>query len=535
MGYRKITLVSLTLEEPGQIHDQTTLIIPVIGNESRTQQPKINDERNDSYVALIGNLMKSSGVYALASIASPLIALILGPFLTHRLSHSDYGALAVLTIIIAFLSGITQLGLASAFFRVYSLEYESQHDRLNVLSTTFIILSLVSIFTALGIAIASVGLSESLFHTPSLSGPIRLAGLAVLLQNLTVPGFAWLRAQNRAGIFAILAVGNLLVNLGGTIFFVGVLHLGIAGSLLAIIAGYAFIVICTLPVILISAGLHLRFDMARALLSFGVPVALSFVSIWVLQLSDRYLLSFYSSLSETASYSVAYTLGGALTPVIISPFSLAWPTTMYAIARKKNAAEVFQFVFRWFSIVLLVAAFGLSILAVNILYLLFPPSYRSAAPVIPIVALSTMFYGIYVIFTLGIYIKRKTWLAIIFTSSAALFNVGFNLVLIPHYGSMGAAASTLIAYTLLAIIAYLVNRRIYPVRFEVGKFTIALLIGIALYIEANILAQNQRSFLIYGISLGALLFYSSGLLLFGAFPKMHDIYKRRRVQEAFLS
>ncbi len=517
------------------IHEQTTWVMPVIGKESRTVQLKTNETSNEGYVALIGNLVKTSGVYALASIASPLIALILGPFLTHRLAHSDYGALAVLTIAIAFLSGITQLGLASAFFRVYSLEYESQRDRLNVLSTTFIIVSLISISTAIGVAIVSPWLSESLFHAPSFSGPIRLAGLAVLLQNLTVPGFAWLRAQNRAGIFAILAIGNLLVNLGGTIFLVGVLHMGIAGSLLATVAGYAFIVLCTLPIILIRAGLHLRFDIARALLSFGLPVALSFVSIWVLQLSDRYLLSYYSSLSETASYSVAYTLGGALTPVIIAPFALAWPTTMYAIARKKNAARVFQLVFRWFSIVLLVVAFGLSILAVNILYLLFPPSYHSAAPVIPIVALSSMFYGIYVIFTLGIYIQRKPWLAIIFTSLAALVNVGFNFVLIPQYGSMGAAASTLIAYTLLALIAYLVNRRIYPVRFEVGKFTIALFIGIVLYIGENILTQNQRSFLIYGISIGALLLYSSGLVLFGAFPKLRDMYKHRRVQEVFLS
>ena len=93
----------------------------------------------------------------------------------------------------------------------------------------------------------------------------------------------------------------------------------------------------------------------------------------------------------------------------------------------------------------------------------------------------------------------------------------------------------MIAYTLLALIAYLVNRRIYPVRFEVGKFTIGLFIGIVLYIGENILTQNQRSFLMYGISLCVLLLYSSGLVLLGAFPKLRDMYKHRRVQEVFLS
>src|SRR2546428_6744926 len=147
MGYRKITLVNSTLEKPSQsdalngrqkqalddnstlklsaktidqwptfvslntvhqaipinfvidavaIQEQTTLIIPVIpviGKESKTVQLKLHEARNEGYAALIGNLVKTSGVYALASIASPLIALILGPFLTHRLTHSDYGAL----------------------------------------------------------------------------------------------------------------------------------------------------------------------------------------------------------------------------------------------------------------------------------------------------------------------------------------------------------------------------------------------------------------------------------------------------------
>src|SRR5439155_1103178 len=68
-----------------------------------------------------------------------------------------------------------------------------------------------------------------------------------------------------------------------------------------------------------------------------------------------------------------------------------------------------------------------------------------------------------------------------------------------------------------------------------GKFTIGLFIGIVLYIGENILTQNQRSFLMYGISLGVLLLYSSGLVLLGAFPKLRDMYKHRRVQEVFLS
>ena len=89
--------------------------------------------------------------------------------------------------------------------------------------------------------------------------------------------------------------------------------------------------------------------------------------------------------------------------------------------------------------------------------MLFPPSYYAAEAVIPIVAVSIMFFGMYSFITIGISIRRKTWFAVILTTVAALANVGLNMVLIPRYGSIGAAVSTLIAYVLLASSAYIVN------------------------------------------------------------------------------
>src|SRR5205085_11990822 len=96
----------------------------------------------ERYTSHIRELVKNSGVYAIASMASPLISLVLMPFLTHKLSHNEYGALAVLTTVIALVTGVTQLSLGNAFFRAYSCDYESQRDRLKVVSTVVILLSL---------------------------------------------------------------------------------------------------------------------------------------------------------------------------------------------------------------------------------------------------------------------------------------------------------------------------------------------------------------------------------------------------------
>jgi O-antigen/teichoic acid export membrane protein len=239
-----------------------------------------------------------------------------------------------------------------------------------------------------------------------------------------------------------------------------------------------------------------------------------------LQLSDRYLLEHFASLSLAAGYSVAYSLGGIASAAVIAPFSLAWWVIMYPIAKREDAKQIFKLIFRGFSFALLFATLGLSLFARHVLEVLFPVSYHAQALIIPIIALSTLFSGISVVVGLGISLQRKTWLASICFIISALVNVGFNIILIPAHGAMGAALATLVAYVVLAFLNYLSNQWIYPVRFEVGLFLIALGISIALYFLANGLTQGQGMTIGLITCMGILLLYGLCLLLLGWFSLM---------------
>ncbi len=92
----------------------------------------------------------------------------------------------------------------------------------------------------------------------------------------------------------------------------------------------------------------------------------------------------------------------------------------------------------------------------------------------------------------GANIKRKTWLTAVFTAIAASANFALNLVLIPAYGAMGAAISTFVAYALLTLLAYIVNQRIYPIPFEVGRFLVALLAGCFIYGTCYLMTSTVR-------------------------------------------
>lgn len=509
------------------IDEMATWVLPVTRpNHARdiaTKSQKAFVADTESMLAPVRKLIKSSGIYGLASMIVPLISLLLAPFLTHSLTPSDYGILTILNTMIGLGAGITQLGLGSAFFRAYGYDYTSSSDRRDVLGTMVTLLCLVSSLTLVGTAIIAPFLAHLLFGQSSLWSFVLLAAGVVLLQNLTLPGFSWLRAESRALFYSLLSISNVLITLIANIALVGALHLGITGSLIATGCGYGSAMICILPLIVRHAVIRMRVDIVRNLLAFGFPLVFNFFSFWILQLSDRYLLSIFNSLAESARYAVSYTLGSAMSVVLIGPFTLAWPTAMYTIAKRKDAFQIFKLVFRWFSMLLLFAAFASSLVATILLEWLFPVTYHSGTIIIPVVAESMAFYGIYHVFMVGVAIRRKTWFAIVFTAFAALANVGLNIILIPQYGSLGAAVSTLIAYALLALMAYVVNQRLYPIPFEIGKFMIALLGGTAIYIGSNLLAQSQEKYLGWGISIAALALYGGCLTLLGIFPRSsHD-------------
>lgn len=516
------------------IDNQATWLLPAISKlssvSSHISPPAMQVQDGESHAGLIRGLVKNSGIYAISSLTGPLVSLVLTPYLTRVLTHTDYGALVVLNTAVALATGISELGLGAAFGRTYTYESKNRREQLDAISTLVLLLLLILVpFSLLGV-LAAPWLSSLILGSPTYSTAVAVASALVLSQNLTVPGLSWLRVERRALFYSAISIGNLLMTAAANIVLVGILHMGVAGAQIANGLGDVVIIACTLPIIFWRAGFHLRFFMAISMLAFGVPNVMNLVSGWALQLSDRYLLEHFSSLSVVGGYSVAYTIGGILSTAIITPFTLAWYVLRFPIAKRKDALQVFKLIFRGFSFVLLFATLAISLFGSSLLDFLFPASYHTQSFIIPIIALSTVFLGIFNVVSLGAALQRKTWLIALGFIVSSLINFGLNIVLIPQFGTMGAAQATLIGYMALALITYLFNQRIYPVPFEISLFLVALAIGIALYIVGNGLTEGQSAVTACGMYIGVLLFYGLLLLFLGKFLPTVKLKKTSLIQ-----
>lgn len=466
-------------------------------------------------------LLKDVGVYALASFLTPLLSLILAPFLTHRFTLDEYGHYVLITAALSFLQVITQLGLGPALVRAYTYEYSDENSRRAVVGTTYMLITVVSgLVFVLGFW-AAPSIAAAFLHQVSLAPVVRLALVGLLLQNVSQPGLTLLRSQYRKGAYTILSVLSVVIMLGANIVLVGYLRMSLAGAVLAIALGYAAVAAVLVPYVIMQSSFALRRDVLLSLLVVGLPTLPSFAATWALSLADRYLLELFTSPSAVAVYSIGYTIGWVLTSLVVTPFMTAWGVRLFQIARQENASEVFRLVFRFYGFVLLWAGFGLAACGPFVIDVLFPASYRAGDAVVAIVSGSAVFNGLYFVFSVGPQVRKKLWLVPLYFGSSALINIVLNLLMIPWWGIDGAALATLVGYGALALISYVVNQRIYPQPFEVRRFALALALGIGLYGVLRVatpsaslegaLLLGLMSTLTYGLALLALGLTGSGL------------------------
>ena len=145
----------------------------------------------------------------------------------------------------------------------------------------------------------------------------------------------------------------------------------------------------------------------------------------------------------------------------------AWPAFAYSIRDESVAKRTYSYVLTYLLFVTCWMSLALGALAPWIVEILAPHgNFERSAEAVPVLCFATAAYSGYSVLAIGIGRTRQTQLNWVVTGSAALVNIALNFALIPTYGMMGAAVSTLVAYVVLFIGMWLRSRRLYPVPYQ---------------------------------------------------------------------
>jgi O-antigen/teichoic acid export membrane protein len=202
--------------------------------------------------------------------------------------------------------------------------------------------------------------------------------------------------------------------------------------------------------------------------SFGFPVVLHQIANVLHNLIDRVILANLLPMEAVGHYTVAYSLATPLTLLVIS-FGQAFQPSFYQSMNQSKTATantIRQISHYWVLVVFLTTLAGVYI-GPPILALLVPSAYNEALSLLPLMFGSVFFGSFYYLFSPPIFYLKKTWALPLMTSVSVVLNVTLNYLLIPIWGTVGAAWSTIVSHAVFSLLAFVITRKFFPVKWPI--------------------------------------------------------------------
>jgi O-antigen/teichoic acid export membrane protein len=431
-----------------------------------------------------------SGVYFVADAAARAINLVLVLAYTRLLVPADYGVLAVTSSVTQLLVPILGLSIVASVTRLY-FEDTSDEARRRLYVTTLAFLLVVP--TAGLIVVEVLGRAGLLneFNAVPYDPYLRLAVLAAYFSVFIDLPVAVYIVRHQARRVAALTVTNALLLLGTSLVLVVGFDKGVRGILFAAVISSA--VMATVAVVLSVRMIGRRVRPSRRLLTamliFSLPLVPHAASQWVLQISDRLILSHYVDGDRLGLYYVGYSVGSVATFLVFAMTKAMSPIITAELKAKGDSSRVRRLGTYWFGAIvlgcLLVAIYG-----ADVIKIFAPNKFLDAAVIVPIIALGTVAYGIYTIVSSALWYSMRTGWIPLLTAAAAMVNVGLNLLFIPRFGIKAAAWNTAAGFATLALLQGMLAARRYRIKWEYRRWAVLSAIALGAYFAVQLPAPG---------------------------------------------
>ena len=265
--------------------------------------------------------------------------------------------------------------------------------------------------------------------------------------------------------FALASLANVLVTVAATVLLVAVWHKGALGVLVGSFIGTLVVYATLLSRRRYQLGLQFDRALLREMNRFGMPLVPSGIALWAIDLVDRLFLNTISGAGETGLYSIGVRISSAVV-FLLAAFRTAWPAFAHSISDDDEARRTYSFVLTYLLFVACWLSLALGLLSPWIVHLLTTPRFYAGSRVVSLLCFAATAYAGYTVIAISIGRVRRTRFNWIITGAAAGLNIGLNILLIPHYGMIGAAVSTVAAYLLMFLLMTWNAQRLFPVPYQ---------------------------------------------------------------------
>ena len=401
--------------------------------------------------------------------ANGILMVVLARYL---LTPDQYGLLYIAISVVGVASMFGTLGLPSAVAK-YVTEYNEKDAAQvpQILRISLGYLLALSIVTAVVLMIASSPLA-SVIHNETLAPLLVVGGIYVLFEAVHKYLIHIFQAFNRVSISAVVTSTNAL---GRLVFAIALtlVGLGTTGALMGYVVGFGLSVVVGGWILYtkfyrsLPSAETIEDGLVRRMLEYSVPLTATrgatvidkkVDTILVGALANPAAAGFYTIAKQVsdAAISVASSLGFTISPAFGDD---------KAGDRLDRAAKLYEKSLEHILLLYIPGAVGLILVAEPFVQQLFGSEYLGAVPVIQVISIYILVNAVTRITSDGLdFLGRARDRAIIKTTMA-ITNFFLNLLLIPFYGAVGAAAATAFTHSIYATGNVYIMSRELPVEF----------------------------------------------------------------------
>lgn len=439
----------------------------------------------DKYKKLAANTI----IFAIGTFSSKILSFLLMPFVTAVMGTGEYGAADLVQQTANVLIPVVTLAVNSAALR-FALDKAS--DKRDVFTTGLrttvfgflIFLVFIPVFPLIKINDFSLGDYTALIY------------LFILVSSMRQLCQQFVRGSGQVKTFAIDGILATATNLTFTLLYLGVFKWGVNGYILSIITSDAI----SVAFLFWRGKLFSKIKWKKnnkitrqSMLKYCIPLIPTIILWWIINVSDRYLVTYFNGLDANGLYTAASKIPNFVI-MFSSIFIDAWQLSAVDEYDSEGRAHFFTKVFRVYSGGIFTVASALILFDQFITSILVADSYYDSWKYVPILIIATTFSCL-VNFLASVYMaEKKSVMSMLTAMLGAVMNVVLNIIFIPEMGPNGAAIATAISF-ITVFLARVINTRKY-IKIDF-KFASMISQTVILIVQTVVLLYMEQGVLMY--------------------------------------
>jgi O-antigen/teichoic acid export membrane protein len=412
--------------------------------------------------------------YAWAEMAATLAGLLSFPILTRLLSVADYGAMNLVASVLGLTVALGKMGIQHAVLRNWPQVQagRSPWDATSFRATIFWGMAGTGLAVTLAWLLAAWLIPGSWWTEPHIDLLMMLAAPLILVRVLDSLLSNQLRAEEASGVMAVYGTVRRYLSLLVVVAVLWFVQRDLKGFYLATLAVEGLAIAALMAWKFRRDGWprpgRVSWPLYGSLALFGLPMLGSELSTVVLTMSDRFIIQTHLDAGQLGIYAASFNLCDHMRNALLGAMvGAAYPRCMH-LWEREGRDGLMPFLNGFMHLYVLLAAYLVALMTVaggELMAVLASAKYAAGGQVTGWIMAGLALQSVSTIAAVGLYLARRTLLAMGLVLGGGLLSIGANLVLVPLLGIRGAAAALLLVSLVLLLAQMLAARRLAPVVF----------------------------------------------------------------------